>query len=228
MLTTRENPMKIKWSYSSLSLFKLCPKKYYHLRVVKDYKEKESTQMRYGLDLHKAAEEYIRDDTPLPPGFEFMRDVLEELKKLPGERHCELKLGLTRDLDACEFDAEDVWWRGIADFLVINGDEARVCDYKTGNDKYADTKQLEILSLAVFKKFPKVQTVKAGLLFVIRDNFVKTRYDREQEMELWGKWLPETNKLEAAYENDVWNAKQNFTCRNWCVVTKCLHNGRNK
>lgn len=220
--------MSIKWSYSSLSLFKQCPKKYYHLRVLKDIKEPESEQMRYGLDLHKAAEEYVRDGVDLPPGFEFMRATLDQLKALPGEKHCEYKLGLTRDLKPCEFFDDDVWWRGIADLLVINGDEARVLDYKTGKDKYADTKQLEILALAVFKKFPQVKRIKAGLLFVIHTNFIKEKYDREKEMELWNKWLPETNKLEIAYEKNVWNANQNFTCKAWCPVMGCPHNGKRR
>lgn len=216
----------VVWSYSSLSLFQQCPKKYYHLRVNKDVKEPPSEQMRYGLEVHKAAEEYIRDGVDLQPGFEFMRDALDELKNLPGEKHCEVKLGLTKDLEPCGFFDKDVWWRGIADLLVINGDEARVLDYKTGKDKYADTKQLEILALAVMKKFPQVATVKGGLLFVVHTNFIKTKYGREQEMELWNKWLVETNKLEQAYEKDVWNAKQNFTCKGWCPVLSCLHNGK--
>lgn len=216
----------MKWSYSSLSLFQQCPKKYYHLRVNKDIVEPQSEQMRYGLELHKAAEEYIRDGVDLPPGFEFMRESLEQLKALPGEKFCEYKLGLTRDLEPCEFFADDVWWRGIADLLVINGEEARVLDYKTGKDKYADTKQLEILSLAVFKKFPQVKVVKAGLLFVIHTNFIKAKYEREKEMEMWNKWLPETNRMETAYEKNIWNAKQNFTCKSWCPVLGCLHNGK--
>ena len=216
----------MKWSYSSLSLFQQCPKKYHHLRVLKDIVEPQSEQMRYGLELHKAAEEYIRDGVDLSPGFEFMRESLEKLKALPGEKYCEYKLGLTRDLEPCEFFADDVWWRGIADLLVINGDEARVLDYKTGKDKYADTKQLEILSLAVFKKFPQVKVVRAGLLFVVHTNFIKAKYEREKEMEMWNKWLPETNRMETAYEKNIWNAKQNFTCSKWCPVVSCVHNGR--
>jgi hypothetical protein len=37
--------MSIVWSYSSLGLFQQCPKKYYHLRVVKDYVEPETEHM---------------------------------------------------------------------------------------------------------------------------------------------------------------------------------------
>lgn len=220
--------MGIVWSYSSLSLFQQCPKKYYHLRVLKDHKEPESQQMRYGLDLHKAAEDYIKSDVPLSDGFAFMQPVLEKLKALPGEKYCEHKMGLTASLEPCGFFDKGVWWRGIADLLVIDGNTARVLDYKTGKDKYADLKQLEILTLAIFKHFPQVQTVKAGLLFVVHNNLVKETYTKDNEMMMWGKWLPETTRLAAAFENSVWNAKPNFTCKAWCVVTKCPHNGKNK
>jgi len=38
--------------------------------------------------------------------------------------------------------------------------------------------------------------------------------------------VEETGRLDAAYETNVWNPKQNFTCRAWCPVTNCKHNGR--
>lgn len=157
-----------------------------------------------------------------------MQPVLEKLKAIPGEKYCEHKMGLTASLEPCGFFDKNVWWRGIADLLVIDGDTARVLDYKTGKDKYADLKQLEILTLAIFKHHPQVQKVKAGLLFVVHNNLIKETYTKDNEMMLWGKWLPETKRLEASIENNVWNAKPNFTCKAWCVVTKCPHNGKNK
>ena len=60
------------WSYSSITLFDQCPKKYYHLRVAKDIKEPESEAMLYGTAVHKAAEDYIKDDKPIPEKFSFM------------------------------------------------------------------------------------------------------------------------------------------------------------
>lgn len=219
---------KITWSYSSLSLFQQCPRKYYHLRVLKDIKEPESEQMRYGLDLHKAAELYIGEGVPLEPGFAFMQPVLDKLKAMEGEKLCEYRMGLTRSLEPCEFFGSDVWWRGVADLAIIRSKKAKVLDYKTGKDKYADTKQLELLALATFKHFPDVEEVDGGLLFVIHNNLIKEKYTRADEAALWRKWLPEAQKLEDSYEKGVWNAKPNFTCRGWCPVTSCQHNSNHK
>jgi PD-(D/E)XK nuclease superfamily len=217
-----------KWSYSSMSLFQQCPKKYHHLRVIKDIVEPPSMQMRYGLDVHKAAEDYVRDGTPIPPAFAFMQEMLDALKNYEGEILCEYKMGLTRELEACDFNAENVWWRGIADYMAINRDKkkARVVDYKTGKNTYADTKQLELLALATFKHFPEVEVVDAGLLFVVHTAFIRSKYLTEEQETLWVKWLDQSQQLDEAFANDVWNPKQNFTCRGWCPVLKCAHNGR--
>lgn len=217
----------VTWSYSSLSLFQQCPKKYYHMRVVKDVIDPPSEQIRYGLEVHKAAEDYVRDGKELTPYLEYLRPTLDALKAKPGDKLCEHKLGLTRDLEPCGFFDQNVWWRGIADLMIMNPPEAKVLDYKTGKWQYADTKQLEILALAVFKHFPEIEVVRSGLLFVVHTHFIKADFDRKKEEELWKYWLNETNKLHAAYENNVWNPKTNFTCKAWCNVD-CPHNGKNR
>ena len=215
-----------KWSYSSMSLFQQCPKKYYHLRIAKDVVDPPSHQMRYGLDVHQAAEHYVRDGTPIPEKYAYMIPMLDSLKKMEGDIYCEFRMGLTRDLEPCKFGAKDAWWRGIVDFLVVNDDRAKIVDYKTGQNKYADTKQLELLALATFKHFPEVSVFNAGLLFVVHAAFIKEKYYYKQQDELWEKWREQTAELDSAYENNVWNPKQNFTCRAWCPITNCIHNGR--
>jgi hypothetical protein len=215
------------WSYSSLDLFQQCPHKYYRLRVKKDVKEPPSEHLSYGLDMHKAAEEYIRDDTPIPEKFGFIKPALDKLKEYVGEKLCEYRMGLTKALTPCGFFDKDVWWRGVADLIILNGDSAKIVDYKTGkSSKHADTKQLEILSLAVFKHFPQIKRVKGGLLFVVANEFVKGDFDADQSHIYWQRWLTGTAQLEKALEVDVWNPRPNFTCRKWCPVKDCTHNGR--
>jgi hypothetical protein len=222
--------MTYTWSYSSLGLFQQCPKKYYHLRVAKDYKEPETDALMYGKQLHEAAEFYIGKGTPLPPQFGFIKNMLDLLKTLGegGEFLCEYRMALTRDLKPCDFFAKDVWWRGVADLVIIKDNKAYLVDYKTGkSSRYADTKQLEILALALFKHRPDLKLVKGGLLFLVANDFVKVDYDSSQQAEPWVKWLNETKQLEAAFENDVWNPKPNFSCKQYCAVVNCIHNGKN-
>lgn len=121
------------WSYSSLKLFETCPKKYESERITKEVKFTDNEATLYGTAMHLAAEEYIRDGKELPPQFEFLRSTLDKLNSYPGDKHCEIKLGIAkRDgrLEACDFFADDVWFRGVCDLVIINGEEARVVDYK--------------------------------------------------------------------------------------------------
>lgn len=221
------------WSYSSITLFEQCPKKYYHLRVAKDIVEPESEAMNYGKDLHLAAEEHIRDGKPLPEKYAFIQPMLDKLKAIPGEKLCENKLAvkLTKDgrLVPCDFFDKDTYWRGIADLIILDRDkqEARVIDYKTGKSaKYADTKQLKLLAGAVFTHYPEVKIIKAGLLFVVSEEFIKEEYDTHFRLAYFEQFRPLVTQLEDCHNNGVWNPKRNFSCKAWCPVLDCAHNGR--
>ena len=216
----------MKWSYSSWSLFKQCPKKYKALRIDKLYKQENTQALTYGKDAHKAAELYIRDGIPVSPAFAYMKDILDVLKNLEGEKHCELELGLTKELTPCDFNDPAVWWRGIADFVIKNGDVIHLIDYKSGaNSRYADKAQLEILSLALFKHFPETNKVKAGLLFTVADDFIKETYHRSDTETLWLKWIVNIEEMEETEKHGRYNPKPNFTCRKYCPVTTCPHCG---
>ena len=218
----------VVWSYSSLDLFKQCPHKYYRLRVKKDVKEPYQEHLQYGQKVHKAAENYIEKGTPIPPEYAEMLAPIEKFKEMDGEKLCEYRMGLTRNLEPCKFSDKYVWWRGIADLIVIKNDgRAYVVDYKTSkSSKFADMKQLEILSLALFKHFPHVKKVKAGLLFVVANDFVTSEFEAETSKPLWTKWFDDSGRLEKAFELNVWNPRPNFTCSQWCPVKDCVHNGK--
>jgi hypothetical protein len=221
------------WSYSSITLFDQCPKKYYHLRVVKDIKEPESEAMLYGTAVHQAAEDYIKDGTPIPAKYGYMQSMLDKLAGIKGEKLCEHKMGIKKvdgRLAPCGFFDKDVWYRGVADLLIIDNEkkEARVVDYKTGkSSKYADPKQLALMSACVFLHFPEIERVKAGLLFVVCKDFVRSEYHVDTGLNVFSELDGSLVSRETAYETGVFNPKQNFTCKGWCPVLDCSHNGRN-
>jgi len=215
------------WSYSSLNLFKQCPRKYHRLRVLKDIKEDEAEHLIYGNAVHKAAEEYGRDGVPIPPKFLYIKTYVDTLIDSPGDKYYEHKMGLTRELEPCEFLAGHVWWRGIADFLAVDRKTAVLVDYKTGKSaRYADTAQLELLALAIFAHFPQVEIVRAGLLFVVSKEFIEIELNRNHQHELWKKWIKDTDRLDGCFESDTWNPSPNFTCKKFYPVLDCEHNGR--
>jgi len=128
--------MSIVWSFSSLKTFQQCPKKYYHTKIAKDIVEPDTQATLYGKTAHTVAEEYIRDGVPIPEQFAYMQATLDVLKEIPGEKLCEVKLGLTKNLESCDFDAPNVWWHGVADLVIINRTTgtAHSIDYKTSKE----------------------------------------------------------------------------------------------
>lgn len=220
----------VPWSFSKAKAFEQCPKQFYHMKVLKQYTDKETEAMRYGTLMHEAAEKYVRDKEPLPKSFEYVKPALDSLLSKRGEKLCEFKMGLTEGLDPCGFYADDVWWRGIADLVILDTDShiAWVVDYKTGKStRYADKGQLELMALATFKHFPAIKEVRAGLLFVVCNELIKDKYKQTDQTLLWAKWTDSFSLMQEALENDVWNPKPSGLCKNHCAVLECAHNGRN-
>ena len=213
----------VAWSYSSLKTFQQCPKKYYHTRVAKDFKDEDSTATIYGKEVHKVAEEFIRDGTPVPEKYAFIKPVLESLNSIPGTKHCEIQFGLTEDLQPCGFFDENVWWRGIADLLVINGEEAYLVDYKTSkNAKYADTKQLDLLAAATFAHYPEVKRIKSALIFVVCNDLVKKKHVITDMSKYVAPFKYDLERLDNAMVTGVWNANSSALCP-YCPVKTCQH-----
>jgi RecB family exonuclease len=221
-----KTPSPAPWSFSRIKAFETCPKQFYHVNVLKQFPFEETEAMRYGTEFHKAAEDFIRDGTPVPERFAFAQPALDALAARPGEKLCEQKLGLTEELEPCGFFDKNVWFRGIVDLAIIDGDTAWIVDYKTGkSSRYAEKGQLELMALAMFRHFPAVKKIRAGLLFVIANDFVKAAYPRKEQRDLWQKWLGEYARMEAAFDSGVWNPKPSGLCKRHCPVTECPHNG---
>lgn len=218
--------MSIVWSFSSLKTFQQCPKKYYHTKVAKDIVEPDTQATLYGKRAHTVAEEYIRDGKPIPEAFDYMKETLDVLNAMEGEKLCEVKLGLTKDLRACDFHAPDVWWHGIADLVVINEAKglAHSADYKTSKSaRYADVKQLDLVAAGIFAKFPKINKVKSALIFVVSKEFVQATHYREMMPKYLEQPAKDVARIEAALENGVWNPSSGPLCK-FCAVKQCEYN----
>ena len=217
------------WSYSAATTFEKCPKQYYHLYVAKDVKTDPNQQhFLYGNEVHKAAELYVRDGVALPGKFDMFQSILDKVKQIPGDKYCEHKIGLTKDLEPTGFFDDNVWWRGVIDLLIIDKDKklATVIDYKTGkSSQYADTRQLSLMGVGVFKHFPDVDNIKSALMFLVSKELIKEDYNSKKVDDMFEEWGKMIHRIDTAYETDVFNAVPNFGCR-WCPVASCSHNGK--
>ena len=210
----------VQWSFSSLKDFVGCPKRYYEVKVAKNFETKITQAITYGKEVHSALEHYVRDGHELPVNYKRFQEMLDALLAIPGQKFCEHEMGLRVDRSPCGFYAKDRWVRGVADLLIISNDVAYVVDYKTGNDKYPDLDQLKLMALMVFHHFPEVNKVKGALLFVLRNNLISEDYERSQIDTLWDHFVPKVKRLELSYQTKEWPANPTPLC-GYCPVTRC-------
>jgi len=211
----------IKWSFSSLKQYINCPKQYHEVKVLKNYEVRPTQQMLYGTDVHTALENYAKDGTDLPNNYKRFAPLVDPLLEIDGTRYPEYRMALDINKQPCKWGG-DYWVRGIVDLMIISGDTAFIVDYKTGSDKYPDLKQLRLMALMTFAYFPEVQHVKAGLLFVLHNNFIPEEYHRDNMETLWTNFTPDLERMKVSYENDMWQMNPTPLC-GWCPVTTCEH-----
>ena len=214
------------WSFSSIKTFEQCPKKFFHLKIEKDYKDKAGEAALYGTMVHEAAENFIKDGTPIPKKFDYMTPVVERLAALEGEKYPEVRLAVIRDGDKftdTDFDDAAAYYRGIADLVIVNGKKAHCIDYKTGkSSRYADMRQLDLMAGALFCRFPEVETIKSALLFVVANDIVSKTHTRDQMDKYLTCMDSKVEALEDSLDNGIWNPKSGPLC-GWCPVKECAH-----
>jgi PD-(D/E)XK nuclease superfamily len=217
------------WSYSSLKLFEQCARRYYEEKVIKSVPFTETEATIYGTELHKAAEEYIRDGKEIDPRFAFIKPYLDKLNAIEGTKHCEMKLGVKRvdgKLIPCDFFDKEVWFRGVADLVILDGDMAWVIDYKSSKSaRYADIRQLALMAAALFLKYPEIKKIKTSLLFVVSKEFIKEDFKKDFGLSIFAELNGLLTARDKAYETDVWNPRQSGLCRRFCPVKTCPHCG---
>lgn len=176
--------------------------------------------------MHKAAEDYVKNDVPLPKSFDYLQGMLDKLKQKAGDKYTEYKMAVTNERTPCDWSAPEAWMRGIADLLIINKEKKRalVLDYKTGSDRYADTNQLRLMALLTFAHFPEVDVVKGALLFVLKNRLVSYRLERKDADNDQG-WLNPSiagtiAELYSAQDSNVFTPSPTGLCR-FCPVSTC-------
>ena len=122
----------VPWSYTSLTSFETCPRRFYLTRVTKEVKEPQSQAMLHGNEVHKALENSLRDGTPLPDKYAKHQPIIDRLAAKNGQRLIEHKVALTKGFKETTFFSKDCWVRGVVDVGIVGVESAVIFDYKTG------------------------------------------------------------------------------------------------
>jgi len=212
-------------SYSRLSTFETCPRKFEYLYVLKSVKDEGSTATDYGTRVHEALENYGR---ALVGGDLSVLEAITELegeatkwfpmvKKIvarPGQVLFEHQMAITRDKTPCGWFAEDVWLRSIADVLIIDGKRAYCLDWKTGKKRENPT-QMQLFAAMVFLHFPEVEEVVTSFVWLIADDMTNATYERRFAVSLWVAIEPRLVAVQDSVDLGVFKAKPSGLCP-WC------------
>lgn len=221
MATVSKYPFKA-WSYSALTAFEDCPRRYFLTRIAKAVKEEESEAIRWGNFVHKALEDRIREKTPLPETIQRYEKYVTKLEALPGTLEAEQKIALTENMEQVTFFDRRVWLRCVLDISFTNaeGTKALIADWKTGKNIPSDD-QLDLFAAVGFTLNPTIQEIKAGYV-MLKINRIPdpVKYHREQLPELWQRFMPRVERLKKAHEKVDFPAKPSGLCRKWCPVGK--------
>ena len=243
-------PAVLPASYSSISAYETCPKQYYHLRILKDVKQEESKEMAWGNAVHKALENNIKYQRPLPETMSMYQWGLDVVAKRQADTalYAELDVAVNAAYRPVDFWDSHGYVRGKIDVLAMDEAQTKAMngDWKTGKTK-PNSQQLTLSTLLCFHSYPaleKVRTVFFWLpetdprkrttqkLFIRRDSDVlQTTDDKGKQTmltfeEAWEPFVNTIDQMKWSLQHDTWPAKPSGLCKAWCPVLSCPHNGR--
>lgn len=224
----------IPWAYGKLEAYQTCPRAFYARYIAKTTPTPRTEPIIWGEQVHKALELRVAQDRALPDNMKQWERFASQLANAPGDKYCELKIGITINLEAEDFWAsEKLWNRGVEDIVIVNGHKALVGDYKTGKKK-PKSKQLAAAAMRIFAKFPQVEEVTSCFFWLQgadpctaagQTRAIYTRESIQPEIEYF---FDEVEQMIWSEENNAWPAKPNGLCKSWCDEFTCPHNGRRK
>lgn len=217
----------IAHSYTSITSFETCPKRHYHLRVLKDVVEPPSDALTWGNTVHKALELRLRDKAELPQGMANYEPYAQKLEAKPGQLLVEEEIALTRNMERVGWWDRKAWLRGKLDVAIVNGVKAGIFDWKTGGRK-PDNDQLKLFAGLTFAVHPEVEVVTTGFIWLKDGKFDKQVFTRDQNPDIWGEFSTRIERVENAHAKDKWPAKPSGLCRAWCPVgrSRCEYCGK--
>jgi len=225
MVTTRNQPKGFTWSYSRLKNFEQCPKRHYEIDVIKSVKEEEGESLQYGNQLHSNIAKRLSKQTPLPKPYDFMEKWALKVERGVGDLYVEQKLAIKQDMSPCGYFDPGVWFRGVADVILINGRVGLVLDWKTGKI-VEDSVQLALTAQCIFAHYPEVTHVMSSFIWLKEDARTDAKFSRADMVNVWAALMPRVGALKKANDLTEYPAKPNGLCKRFCPVTKCAHNGQ--
>lgn len=212
------------WSYSALTHFESCPKKHWHLRIAKDYKEEESEVIKYGHYVHKALENFCTKNKPLPMDLSHLEKHVAKYRDIPLEKLAEQKMAINAQYEPTGWFDSDVYCRAVLDLVVLGNKHAVIVDWKTGRE-LDDDLQLRLMAVMLFLHKPELEVINAVFFYTKTKRANTVAVTRDMVPEVWVEIMPRVRRLKSAIEDTEFPANPSGLCRRHCPITGCPHHG---
>lgn len=221
-------------SYSRLSTFEQCPAKFDYLYVTKRVKDEDNIHTVFGSRVHEKLENagkhggvgVVLGDMHLDPEIAPFLPLVQRILDQPGEKLFEHQMALTVAREPCDWFAPEVWLRGIADVLIINGKTAAALDWKTGKVKNNPT-QLMLFAAMVMSNMPQIDVVKTAFVWLQHNDITPATYTRAQLPTMWGQLLPRFHAVQESVDLGVFKTKPSGLCP-WCPAKGICPDARSR
>lgn len=204
------------WSYSSLTDFMGCPRRYHMVRDLKVVPFVETEAIRHGNEVHKALELRITEQKPLPEKYAQYEPIIQKFDR-PGVV-AEQEIALDKNFKQVGWWDKSCWVRGKIDLALTGKNGAMLVDWKTGKVK-DDPSQLALFAAMKFTIDPDVEKAKTMFVFLKFGKTISATYHKGQQWEIWSEFIAKVRRLEQAYEKDQWLPKPSALC-GWCPLSK--------
>ncbi len=232
---------RFTWSYTSLQEFLTCPAQWAAKRYFKTIKDVESEAMRWGNIIHATAEHYLKSKLDQPHKLnEINKDALPLVQKYcdailasGAEIHVEREFCFTEKFVPCGWrDWDTVWVRGKGDVLAKKNEKLLIADWKSGKRK-EDFLQLRLFAVlaALTPGFEDVTEFDPRFIFLKEPDPKKAvlrlpePIKRSELKPVLAEILGHVRRMEEAWRTEVFIARRNGLCKNWCANTDCAHCG---
>jgi len=161
----------------------------------------------------------------LPYAFKQFEELALRLEGVGGKLLVEQKYAIDESLQACEYFAERVWFRAIADVVVFYEYTALAVDYKSGK-VIDDSVQLALMCACIFAHYPKIENIVSEYWWLREDTITRAIFNRKDMLGIWKGVWPRIEQLKLAWETNNYPPKPGGLCKRYCPVVSCEYYGK--
>jgi len=209
----------MKHSYTSTRDFS-CKRRYYHQHIARDVERESTPAMEYGWLVHKGLEQRLAGGEPLPDNlaqFESFAAAIDSARARGLIVDVERRLGMRRNLSACDFHDPGCWWCGVLDVVIRRDSTALLYDWKTGKRR-EDPAELKIHAALLKAHHPELETIKGRYVW-LREEMAGPVYDLSGFAQTRAEMEQLDREIAHSLRTEYWPPQQNPLC-SWCPCTR--------